>query len=112
METADRDLSRASRSGFRSFFSRARQAGLWRRGTMTVIRSVFVPGDGWLLRTPGRPSLHPRESKAESDLERGPTSSSSRFLRDSSRHSSASVGELSLSLSLSLSSCRRQAYRT
>lgn len=35
-----------------------RLVGLWRRGTMTVIRSVFVPGDGWLLRTPGRPSLH------------------------------------------------------
>lgn len=41
------------------------QADLWRRGTMTVIRSVFVPDDGWLLRTPGRPSLHLRESRAD-----------------------------------------------
>lgn len=35
---------------------------------MTVIRNVFVPDDGWLRRAPGRPSLHLRESEAESPV--------------------------------------------
>lgn len=63
--TADKDLSQISKSGFRLVSTGTKWTGLWWCDTMTVIRSVFVADDGW-LRIPGRPSLHFRESSAES----------------------------------------------
>ena len=41
---------------FLSFQVLCRLSGLRSGGTMTVIRSVFVPDDGWLRPAPGRPS--------------------------------------------------------
>lgn len=62
------DLLPLSRPSFSLFFpfkspvlSRSGLCG----GTMTVIRSVFVPDDGWLRRAPGRPSPHLRHSNLE-----------------------------------------------
>lgn len=73
------DLLPLSRPSFSLFFpfkspvlSRSGLCG----GTMTVIRSVFVPDDGWLRRAPGRPSPHLRHSNLElSALLSRPTSS-------------------------------------